>query len=227
MRCPDSLIPCLKFSFFGQFFEFLNEYRSFGHPQGKPRTHIIIEGEKLHGLADPAMITLASFFLSFQPLIELCLVGKGCSVDTLKLGVFFIPPVVGRSHSKQFERLDIACSHHVRSRTEVHEGAILIEGDFFTLGNILQAFHLEGLSPLLKISRGLLSGFGLSFKDLVLLDHFLHLSLDSLEIFRAETMVLEIKVVVVTFIGRRTNVQFGLRPETCDGSGHDVGTGVA
>ena len=141
-------------------------------------------------------------------------------------GVLFIPPVVGRSHSKQFERLDIACSHHVRSRTEVHEGAILIEGDFFTLGNILQAFDLEGLSPLLEISRGLLSGFGLAFKDLVLLNHFLHLSLDGLEIFGAETMVLEIKVVVVTFIGRRTNVQLGLRPETCDGSGHDVGTGV-
>ena len=89
------------------------------------------------------MVALFGFFEHREVGVQLGLVFKRSAVDALELRVLFVAFVVGAGHAGELERADVACAHHVRAGAEVNEIAVLIQRDFFVLGNALDDVQLE------------------------------------------------------------------------------------
>ena len=73
---------------------------------------------------------------------------------------------------------------------------------------------------------GFLTALDRLLERLILLHHFLHLFLDLRKIFRREAVALNVEIVIKAFVGRRTNIQQSIRPETRDGRRHDMRAGM-
>ena len=64
-------------------------------------------------------------------------------------------------------------------------------------------------------------------EGLILLHHLLHLLFDFGEIFGRKTVALNIEIIIEAFIGRRTDIEQSIRPETRNGRGHNVSARMA
>ena len=115
----------------------------------------------------------------------------------------------------------------MRAGAEIHEFAVLVEGDFFALRNVGEpaefvAFLSAGLDDL----DGFFAGDFLAVKRLVLIGDLLHFGLDLREIFERELMV-EVDVIVEAGVGGRADVELGIGIDAQDGRREDVRGGVA
>jgi hypothetical protein len=164
---------------------------------------------------------------ALEVLGEFLLGGEGGAVDALELLVLFVAAVIGAGDGEELEGLQLRGVAHVRAGAEVHELAVLVEGDFLALGDVGEAAELVALLAALRDDGdGLLAGDFLAQEGLVLVGDLLHLGLELHEVVGGQ-FVLQIDVVVEPGVGRRTDVELRLGKEAKDGGREDVRAGVA
>jgi|GEM_PF-3437342 len=193
--------------------QFLTENGAVGRPEDEALAHIFVDVEKFEVAAEFAVVAELGLFELREVVGELVLRRKGGAVDTLELFVLFVAAVIGAGDREEFERLQLRGVADVRAGAEVHEFAVLVEGDFFALGDISEtaefvAFLAAGLDDL----DGLFAGDFLAEERLVFVGDFFHLRFELREILGGE-FVVEIDVVIETRVGRRPDIEFGLGVE--------------
>jgi len=181
-------------------------------------------GELFQLATELAGVTGLGLFLTLEVLGQFLLGREGGAVDALELLVLFVTAMVGARDGEQLEGLQLGGVAHVGAGAEVHELAVLVEGDFFALGNVGEAAQLVALlAALLDDGDGLFAGDFLADKGLVLVGDLLHLGLDLQQVVGGE-FVVEVDVIVEPGVGRRADVELRLGKEAEDGGRKDVRT---
>ena len=166
--------------------------RALGFPQHEALPHHFIDGEKPQLSAKLAVISLAGFLQAGQVLIQLSAVGETGAVYTLQARAIGIALVVGGGHAHHLESLAVAGAANVRAGAKVRKVAIAIYGNLLILGDAVEQVHLilgghraRGHGAQLTGLRhlhSLCTCHGSSLECLILLDDFLHLSLNQLKL---------------------------------------------
>ena len=108
---------------------------------------------------------------------------------------------------------------------QVHELALLVEGDDGVLRQVVDELHLVGLSPLLHVGDGLLPGQLEALQLQLLLADLPHLCLQLLHLGLGEGLG-GVEVVVEAVVDAGADGQLHLRVQALHGLGQHVGAGV-
>ena len=177
------------------------------------------------------MVALLRFLEHREVFVELGFVLESGAVDALELRVLLVAFVVGAGDVRELERTDVAGAHDVRAGAEIGEFAVAIEGDFFTLRNVLDdiEFEFARRRSLAKGAKDTTLGHGQRFvareddalERMVSFDFLFHLGLDLFEIF-GRNAVVEFDVVIETVFDRRTRGELCVGPDFEDGGRENV-----
>ena len=197
---------------------------------GVPEDHapaLFLHVEKLHRLADLAVVAL---FGLFQPLhigVQILLGRPGGAVDALKLFALAVAPPVGAGQLGQFERLaDVARRGEVRPPAQVDPVALLVQGDGLGSRQVADQFGLELLAARLEELDRLVALPDLAFELGVAIDDPAHLLFDGGEVVGREGLV-AIEVVIEAVFDGRADGDLGSGEQGLDRLGQDVGRVVA
>ena len=113
----------------------------------------------------------------------------------------------------------------MRTGAQVHELALLVEGDVGVLRQIIDQLHLIGLFLLLHILDGLGPGQLEALQLQLLLADLPHLRLDLRQVLRGEGKR-RVQIVIKAVVDGRADGQLHLRPQPLHGLGQNVGAGV-
>ena len=172
------------------------------------------------------MVALLGFFGTHHGLLELILRRVSGAIDALELLVLLVATVIGAGDVQELERLDLRRVADVGAGTEVDELAVLIKGNGLAGGDVAEATDLVGvLAALTNQLLGFLAGALEALKLLVLLGDAAHLFFDLHEVLSREGMV-EVEVVVEPVVGRRPDIELGLRKQAEHGGTQHMGGGV-
>ena len=227
VRGIDGSVAALEEFVLHEGLEFGAKHAALGHPKDQAGAHKLRDGEEAHLLANLAMIALARFLLLLKPGVEIGFVVEGGAVKALELRVLFVAAEIGGGDLEQLEGLHVAGAHHVRAGAKVDELAILIERNRFAFGDVVEALELELLAAFLEERARFVAGLDAFVEGLIFLHDLAHFILDSGEVLRREAMAFQVEVVIKAFVGRRPDVEAGIRPKAQHGSGHDMGCGMA
>ena len=179
------------------------------------------------------MVALAGFLQTSQVFIQLSAVGETGAVYTLQAGAVGIALVVGGGNAHHLKSLAVAGAPYVRAGTKIRKVAVTIYGNLLILGDTIEQVdlilrgdgarsngaQLTGLSHL----HSLCTCHGSSLECLILLDDFLHLSLNQLKL-RGRDIVVKFNVVIEAVFNGGAGCKLSLRPNTANGSSQHVRT---
>ena len=109
---------------------------------------------------------------------------------------------------------------------QVHEIALLVEGDDGVLGQVPDQLHLIGFFLFLHKGDGLFTGQLKALQPQTLLDDLLHFGLDLVQVLLQKGLF-PVKIVVKAVVDSGADGQLGLGIQALDGLGQNVGAGVA
>ncbi|MFM1944956.1 MAG: hypothetical protein RI897_3938 [Verrucomicrobiota bacterium] len=131
-----AVVAGVKLGFLGELFEFFNEDRAFGEPEGHAGADVVgVDGEEAHFGADFSVVASFSFLEHIEVGLELGFIFERGAVDTLELGVIFVSFVVGAGDGHQLIGADVTGSHDVWAGAEVDEVPVLEVADGFAFGD--------------------------------------------------------------------------------------------
>jgi len=113
----------------------------------------------------------------------------------------------------------------VRAGAQIHELALLIEGDVGVLRQVVDQLHLVGLFLLLHELDGLGAGQLEALQLQLLLADLPHLRLDLRQVLLREGER-RVQIVIIAVVDGRSDGQLHLRPQPLHGLGQNVGAGV-
>ena len=115
----------------------------------------------------------------------------------------------------------------MRAGAKIHEFAILVERNFFALGDVGETAEFVALlAARLDDLDGFLAGDFFAVEALVFIGDLFHLGLEFYEVIGGE-FVVEIDVVVEPGVRGRTDVELGIRKDAENGGRKDVRGRVA
>ena len=173
------------------------------------------------------MVALQGLLPLLQVRFQLLLVGEGHAVDTLQLLAVGVAPPIGSVAGRQLDAaaLDAPRGVHVRAGAQIHELALLIEGDVGVLRQVVDQLHLIGLFLLLHILDSLGAGQLEALQLQLLLADLPHLRLDLRQVLLREGER-RVQIVIIAVVDGRSDGQLHLRPQPLHGLGQNVGAGV-
>ena len=202
-------------------FQFVADDHALRQEERESRT-FIGQHEQIHFLANLTVVTLLGFFHLCNIFVQLFLTWESRCVNSLQHLPVGVASPVCTCHAHQLVSLDLSGGFHMRSCTQIHEVALLVEGNHGVLRQILNQFHLIRFVLLFHKFDGFFSRQFKSFQRIVCLYDLLHFLLDLREIFFAELM-LRLKIIVEAVIDCRADGQLGIRPQTLYSLRHDMG----
>ena len=194
-------------------------------PDRQASPHLRRESEKLHFLANLAMVAFLGLFQELQILLEVFLLGEGNPVNTGQHLAILIPAPISPGNRSQLERLDKRGIRDMRPAAQIGERAVGIKGNR-TIGQIVNQIQLV-LVPLFgKVLDSL--GFAdiLADKSLLLGSQLHHPFLDFREIVRRNLIVAEIDIVIETGVDMRPDTELGTGIQLLDGFCRQVSCGM-
>ena len=207
--------------------QFLADDRAVGRPEDEALADIFVDVEELQVAAEFTVVAGLGLLLAVEVLVEFFARGEGGAVDALELFVLLVAAVVGAGDGQKFEGFEFGGVAHVRAGAEVHELAVLVEGDFLVGGDVGETAEFVAFLAAGDDKRGgFFAGEFFAVKRLVLAGDFLHLGFDLDEVVGGEFMV-EVEVVVEAGVGGRADVEFGVGEKTEDSRREDVRGRVA
>ena len=205
----------------------LDDPCALGQQDGQALTDAVHCGEILQLAAQLVVVALQRVLTLLEIRLQLVLIGERHAVDTLELLAAGIAAPVGGVAGGELDAvaLDAARGVHVRAGAQVHELALLVEGDMGILRQVVDKLHLVGLFLLLHILDGLGAGQLEALQLQLLLADLPHLRLDLRQVLRREGEG-RVQVVIEAVVDGRADGQLHLRPQALHGLGQDVGAGV-
>ena len=181
-------------------------------------------GEELQLAAQLVVVAVFDVLKVFHVGLEVFLAEEGYTEDTRqRLAVAVAAPISVRV-GYQFEALDEAGVQQVRTRAEVHEVVLAVDGDAGVGGDGIEELQLIGLVLLLEYLAGLVARHDFALQAGGFLDDGLHLFLDGVEVLAVEGT--EVEVVEEALVGGGTDGDLSLGEEVLHGLSHDMGGGV-
>ena len=207
--------------------QLLADDRAVGRPEDEALADVFVDVEKLQFLAEFAVVAGLGLLGALEVLREFFLGRKRGAVDALELLVFLVAAVIRAGDGEELEGFQFRGIAHVRAGAEIHELAVLVERNFFALGNVGETAEFVALlAARLDDLDGLLAGDLLAVKALVFIGDLFHLGLELHEVVGGE-FVIEVDVVVEPGVRGRTDVELGIGEDAEDGGREDVRGRVA
>ena len=205
----------------------LDNAGTLGQQDGQTLTDAVHGGEIFQLASQLIVVALHGLLPLLQIGIQLVLAGEGHAVDTLQgLAVGVAAPVSGVAGGQlDAVALDAAGGVHVGSGAQVHELALLVEGDVGVLGQIVDEFHLVGLFLFLHVLDGLGAGQLEALQLQLLFTDLTHFSLDLAQVVLGESEG-RVQVVIKAVVDAGADGQLHLRVQALDSLGQNVGAGV-
>ena len=165
---------------------------------------LLMDAEEVKLPAELAMVALCRLLKHMEVGIQILLLLERRAVDTLQHLVLLAAAPVCTRNTLQFECLDLARTHDVRTRAEIRELALCIGGDDLVLGQILDQLDLVVLALRTEIFDCLRTRNLAPLGFQILLDNLLHFLFEVTQIGLRQLTV-NVKVVVEPILDRRTN----------------------
>ena len=227
VRGIDKLIAAAEALVAHPVFHDLADHGAFGVPEDEAGASQLLNAEQVQLLAKNAVVALGRFLQAREVRVEILLREEGGTVDALELGILLVAEPVGAGQVGDLDSLDAAGRGHMRATAKVNELAIAVEADVRTgLRELGDEVRLHEVAIFVELGEGLLTRLVLADKLLVARDDFGHLLFNDDQIVGGEWL-LAVEVVEKACVGGRAVAELGLRKELKDGSGEDVGCGVA
>ena len=171
------------------------------------------------------MVAVLDVLQVFHVGLEVLFAEEGHTEDTGQRLAVAVATPVGVRIGYQLEAFDKAGVKQVRTRAQVDEVVLAVDGDAGVGGDGVEQLQLVGLVLFLEDGAGLVAAHNLALQSGGFLDDGFHLLLDGVEVLAVERT--EVEVIEETLVGRRADGQLGLGVEVLHGLGHDMCGGVA
>ena len=194
-------------------------------PHREAGADLLREHEQAEFAAKLAVVALPGQLQPLQMLLQQLLLGESDAVEAGELRAGFVAAPVGARDVEQLDRLDRLSARDVRPPAEVHEAALLVEGD----GAVFEAFEqfeLVFVALLLEVRDGLGLGHGAAFVARVVARQFDHLLLDGREVVGGELAVAEVHVVVEPVLDGGADAELDAGVERFERLSHEVRRGM-
>ena len=224
-RFSADIAPFVVLSVFNPSLKFLDDFGALRHDQRKTLTNDISCCEQFHLAAQAVVVAVLDIRKIFQILFQIRFLRERCAVDSGQHFVMLVSPPVCSGCGCQLERLDLLCAHQVRSRTELDEISLLIEGDGRILRQIIDQLNLVRLLPLLHQLQRFLPAQGVIFQPVSLFYDFLHRRFYPIQVGAIQRF--QIKIVVKPVVDGRTDGKLRLRENLLYSLRQHMGAGVA
>src|SRR5580698_582044 len=184
MRRVDERIPALEVLVAHPVFHLFTDDPALRMPEDETGARELLNRKQVELFAEHAMVALFGFFDASQIGVEILLREKRRAIDALQLLVLFVSQPVGAGDVEQLESFDLSSRRNMRTAAEILEFAGLVNRDFFIgLGELLDEMALHEVAFALELLETFVTRQKFTRVGQVLLDEFLHLLLDLLEIF--------------------------------------------
>ncbi len=225
MRGDYLLVAILFLNLAEELLEAVTQGCALGEPEGQAGADVLREGEKLHLLAELAVVTLLGLLEEGEILVEHLLLGEGDAVDAHELLALLVAAPEGSGERCDLDGLDGGGIGDVRAAAEVGKRALRIGGDVavLQLGDELALVFLATVAEELE-------GVGLrdvsAHDGLLLLGQLEHLLLDFGEVGRGELVVTRVDVVIETVFDSGTDAELHAGIQLLESFGKQVGRRV-
>ena len=169
----------------------------------------LMNAKEIQLLAQLAMVTLGSLLQHLQISIQIILLLKGSTIDTLQHLILFTATPVSTSHTLQLQSLYLACRNYMRACTKVSKLTLNIQRNLCILWQIINQLYLVVLTSLGEHIQSFLTANQLTLQLQVLLDNLVHFLLDFLQILIGKAL-LHVNIIVETIFNSRTNGQLNI-----------------
>ena len=169
----------------------------------------LMNAKEIQLFAQLAMVTLGSLLQHLQISIQIILLFKGSTIDTLQHLVLFTATPVSTSHALQLQSLYLACRNYMRACTKVSKLTLNIQRNLCILWQIVNQLYLVVLTSLGEHIQSFLTANQLTLQLQVLLDNLVHFLLDVLQILIGKAL-LHVNIIVETIFNSRTNGQLNI-----------------
>ena len=169
----------------------------------------LMNAKEIQLLAQLAMVTLGSFLQHLQISIQIILLFKGSTIDTLQHLVLFTATPVSTSHALQLQSLYLACRNYMRACTKVSKLTLNIQRNLCILWQIINQLYLVVLTSLGEHIQSFLTANQLTLQLQVLLDNLMHFLLDFLQILIGKAF-LHVNIIVEPIFNSRANSQLNI-----------------
>ncbi len=205
----------------------LHHAGSLGQQDGQALANGIYGGKILQFAAQFIVVALQRLFALLQIGFQLILAGEGHAVDALQRLAIAVAAPVGGVAGGQFNAaaLDTAGGIHMGAGAQIHELALLIEGDVGIGGQIIDQFHLIRLLPLLHVLEGLGTGQLKALQLQLFLADLAHLRLNLCQVILGKSKG-RVQIVVKAVVDARADGQLHLRMQALHRLSQNVGAGV-
>ena len=133
MRGDYLLVTILFLNLAEKLLEAVAEGCAFGEPEGETGAYVLGEGEKLHLLAEFAVVAFLGFLREHEIFVEHLFLGEGDAVDSDELVALLVATPVGPCERGHFHGLDGGCRGDMRATAEVGERSLGVGGDIAVL----------------------------------------------------------------------------------------------
>ncbi len=196
-----------------------------GVPEDQPAAAVLLDGEQVELLAEPAVIALLRLLQLLQVALEGLAVRPGGAIDALQHLVAGVAPPVGPGDLGELEGAQLAGGGHVGTPAEVDEIALPVDRDLLVGRDLADD---RGLVVFPLIAEKLDGGVPvphLPAHRLVALGDLGHLGLDGLQILRGEGPPIG-EIVVEAVLDDRADGDLGLGEQLFHRLRQQVGGGV-
>ena len=169
------------------------------------------------------MVALFGLFQPYKVLLQLTGFRERHPVYPLEHFFARIPAPVCAGNTQQPERPDPAGIGKVGAGAEVHKLVLLIKGDIFPFGQLVN--QLDFVRLVLHQIQSLVFRQRKKLKRQRLFDDFFHLVLDFLQIFLCKRL-LAVEIIVKTAVGSRADCKLYVWIQPLDRMRHNMGRGM-
>jgi len=193
----------------------------------RARRRLGVKAEEIELTPELAVVAALELLDPFEVGVELFFRAERGAVEPLEHLVALVALEVGAGGLEEPHRADLTGPLEMGPATEIDEITVLVEGDRFALGDVLEADELDVLAPTSHDHADLVATDLGALEGKILGDDLAHLLLDAIEVFRfegpreAEVVLVLLRVILAAGIDGST------RPQPFDSVRHDVLGGVA
>ena len=208
-RAGADIAPLVILEIFNPTLQPLYDLRAAGHEQRETLSDDIDCREDIHLPAEAVVVPLLDVLEMLKVRFQVFLFRVGRAVDASEHLIVLIASPVRSGGGDELVRLDGLRAHEVRAGAEIHKISLTVEGNLLAFGKVFDELDLVGLISLLHQGDGLVAGQRELLQTVALLDDFLHLRFDLVQVFTVEGSRLE--VIVEAVFDRRTDGKLYVR----------------